>query len=258
VLDLRSMTDVDRELDRLFGLPLGEFTRARNDLAKRLKANKEDEAAEEIRALPKPTVPAWTVNQLSRVDRAGIRALLEAGKALGGAQQRLLRGDDAGAALRDATVRERQAVEHLTERARAVLEDADRPATAAVLDRIGTTLRAAAVTDDGRALLETGRLTTELEPPGFDAFAPVEGRAARRPKPKPARGHDELAERRRRREERQLRRRELQEKARIAERAARDAEREAGRAEEKAAKARRVAEQARAEADAAAAALAET
>jgi hypothetical protein len=32
------MLDVDGELDRLFGLPLSEFTPARNDLVKRLKA----------------------------------------------------------------------------------------------------------------------------------------------------------------------------------------------------------------------------
>ena len=246
----------DRELDRLYALPLDEFTSARNDLAKRLKAEKETEAADTIRALPKPTVPAWTINQLSRVDRDGIRALLEAGEALRAAQQRLLGGDDAGDALREATAHERQAVEHLTEQARAVLTDADRPATPAVLDRIGTTLRAAAVTDEGRRLLETGRMASELEPAGFDAFASTEVRA--RPRPKAARGRAEPDERRRRQQEDRQRRTELREKARAAERAAREAEREAEQAERAAVDARRVADRARAEADTAAAALTET
>ncbi|MGE5273313.1 MAG: hypothetical protein ACM3QU_06010 [Verrucomicrobiota bacterium] len=248
----RSM-GLENELDRLFGLPLGDFTRARDDLVERLKADRATEEAEAVGALRKPTVPVWTINQLSRLDRAGIRALLDAGNELRASQQRLLRGDDAGDALREAAARERRAVERLTDRARAVLEDAKRPATAKVLDRIGTTLRAAAVTDDGRTLLESGRLTAELDPPGFDAFGAAGTQAA--PRRKPAPKGDELAERRRQHEERQRRRRELQAAARAADRSAREAEREAERAEAAAAKARRVAGQARANADAAAAAL---
>jgi hypothetical protein len=241
------------EVDELFGLPLEDFTRARNDLAKRLKAEGKAEAADQVGALPKPTVPVWTINQLSRVDRRGIQGLLEAGDALRGAQQRLLRGDDdAGAALREATAQERRAVERLTDRARAVLGDADRPATAAVVDRIGTTLRAAAVTDEGRTLLEAGRLTSELEPAGFDVFAPTDVPAASRRRATGGRG---ASGERRRREEERLRRKELQEKARDAERAAREAERDVERAERAAAVARRVAERARAQADAAAAEL---
>jgi hypothetical protein len=241
------------EVDELFGLPLEDFTRARNDLAKRLKREGETDTADEVGALPKPTVPVWTINQLSRVDQRGIQSLLDAGEALRGAQQGLLRGDDdAGAALREATAQERRAVERLTERARAVLADADRPATAAVLDRIGTTLRAAAVTDEGRALLDAGRLTSELEPAGFDAFAPTDVPAASRRRAPAGRG---ASGERRRREEERLRRKERQEKARDAEHAAREAEREAERAERAAAEARRVAERARAQADAAAAEL---
>jgi hypothetical protein len=125
-----------------------------------------------------------------------------------------------------------------------------------VLDRIGTTLRAAAVTDEGRELLTSGRLTAEIEPPGFDAFAPAGAQS--KPRRKSTGGRDELAERRERRAQQQRRRRELQERARAAERSAREAEREAERAEREAERARQTAERARAEADAAAAALAET
>jgi hypothetical protein len=253
VVDVPRM-DVEGELDRLFGLPLGDFTAARNGLVKRLKAEKATAAAEEIGALRKPTVPAWTINQLSRLDRAGIRVLLEAGNELRSAQRRLLGGADAGDASRQAALGERRAVERLTDRAERVLADAGRPATTAVLDRIRTTLRAAAVIEDGRRLLETGRFTAELEPPGFDAFGPVATHGA--PRRRPARQGDELAERRQKREEERRRRKELRARARAAERSAREAEREAERAEAAAARARRIAEKARADADAAAEALA--
>ena len=49
----------DPALDRLFQLPLDEFTAARNTLA---KASGADGAA--IRQLSKPPVAAWAVNQL--------------------------------------------------------------------------------------------------------------------------------------------------------------------------------------------------
>ena len=245
--------DVDRELDRLFGLPLGDFTTARNGLVKRLTAEKATEEAQAIAALRKPSVPAWTINQLTRVDRAGVRALLEAAEDLRAAQRHLLGGEEAGDAFREATLAERRAVEHLTEGAQKVLAADGRPATPAVLDRVAATLRAAAVTDEGRMLLETGRFTAELEPPGFEAFGTPVARPA--PPRKPAQTGDELAERRRQREERQRLRRELQARARAAERFARDAERDAERADAAAAKARRVAEKARADAEAAAAAL---
>ena len=52
-----------------------------------------------------------------------------------------------------------------------VLEAAGRPATDATRDRIANTLRAAAATAEGREVLKAGRLTEELEQPGFEAFA---------------------------------------------------------------------------------------
>jgi len=44
-------------------------------------------------------------------------------------------------------------------------------------DRAIETLRAASLTEEGRELLKQGRLTEELEPPGFEALAGmVQGR----------------------------------------------------------------------------------
>jgi hypothetical protein len=202
-----------------------------------------------VQALPKPPVAAWAVNQLARSDRAGVRALLDAGDALQSAQDRLLAGEDASGSLREATARERDAVRGLTEQAEAVLRDAGRPASQAMLERVGTTLRAAAVDDDGRRLLEAGRLTAELDPTGFGGLAGVPASAGRG---KPRAQKPSAADKRREREEEQRRRQELRQQARELEREARAAEREAEKAEAAAEKARRRAEQARADADAAA------
>jgi hypothetical protein len=240
---------VENEIDRLFGLPLDEFTKARNDLARQLKRDGDSEGAAAVQELAKPTVAAWTVNQLARTERVAVGKLLEAGEALRAAQGRLLGGEDASDALREATVQERETIRGLTHDAEQVLASAGRTATQAVLERVAATLRAAAVSDEGRELLESGRLTTELEPAGFGgvAGAPAAGRT--RPR---AKRHAHTVDRKRQREEEQQLRQELRRKARELERAARGAEREAERAAATAEEARRRAERARAEADAAA------
>src|SRR5260221_13482651 len=50
---------LDAEIDRLYQLPLDEFTPARNALAKGAGGE-----AARVRALSKPPVAAWAVNQL--------------------------------------------------------------------------------------------------------------------------------------------------------------------------------------------------
>jgi hypothetical protein len=244
--------DLERELDRLYGLPLAEFTTARNELARRRKSSGDDAGAARVRSLAKPSIAAWVVNQLARRDRDAIQTLLDTGATVVETQSRLVRHGGEAEALREATAAQRQAVSVLVRRARGVLADAGRPASPAMVERIAQTLQAAAVDEDGRRLLESGRLAAELEPAGFGAFpaAPVAGnqRSSGR--------RDELADRRRAREERRTRRRELQARVRELERAAVVAEREAEEAAKAADDARLNAENARAAASEAAAELA--
>jgi hypothetical protein len=243
---------LQREVDRLFGLPLDEFTLARNELARRLKREGDTAAADQIRTMGKPSVSAWTVNQLARREPGAVRELLNAGDAVRKAQSRLLQEAGKPDSLRDAMGKEREAIHALTELGRSVLDEAGRPATEAMLQRIARTLQAAAVEEDGRRLLKAGRLTEDLEPAGFEAFAGLELPARRS-----GSTYDELSDRRRQKEEHRQRVREAQQQVRELEDTARDAEREAKRAADIAAESQRVAEKARAAADDAATALAE-
>ena len=196
-----------------------------------------------MRSLAKPTVPAWTVNQLARRHAKLMQALVEAGAE----QARALK---AGAGMREAQAAERRALADLTRAARGILKEAGRAASTPMIDRVAATLTAGAQTPEGREALEAGRLAEELEPAGFEALAGVTPAAA----PK---ARDELADRRREKEQRGRIRKKLQEEARDLEAKARAAEREADRAEAAAAKARRTADTARRRADEAAAALAD-
>ena len=229
--------DLEPELDRLYQLPPGEFTAARDELAKRLRSEGEREQAEEVKKLRKPSVAVWLVNRLARERELDVQRLAKAGEALtksGG-------GSGAFAAARDD---EQQALERLSQ---AGHEIAEREGTgAAAVDRATQTLRAASLTDEGRALLKRGRLTEELQPPGFEALT---GLTLETPKPpaKQAKGKtDQKGERRRALTEARETVRRLKAEERELASAARAAAREADRAEAEAAKLRQEADRAQA------------
>lgn len=246
----RHVATLEREIDRLFALPLDEFTSSRNALAQRLKKDGDEDAAKEVAALSKPSVPTWTINQLARREKASVRTLLAAAGKLRKAQERALAGGDSDA-LREAQTEERESLRDLTQRAEAILEDAGRPASRAVLERIRTTLGAAALTEPSRSALKAGRLTGEFEASGFEALAGI------KPSPRRAPQRDELAERRQQKAERERERRRLEKNAQELEKRAQEAERKADDAEEAAQEARELAEESRRAADAAASELAE-
>jgi hypothetical protein len=232
------VASVDREIDRLFELPLEEFTAARNELAKRLAKDGENERADEVRALSKPTAPVWAINQLARREKQLVRSLLDAGAKLRRAQERALRGGGPDA-LRTAQRAEREAVRELTQRAGEILSEAGKPATRPTLERITATLGAAAVNDEARDALKAGRMTEELKMSGFESLAGFV----------PAPPRDELAERRQKKAERERERRRLEKRAQDLERRATAAEEKADEAERAAGEAREAADEARNAAD---------
>jgi len=240
--------DVEEELDQLYALPLEEFTKARNDLARRLgKAGRKD-AAEEVKKLAKPSVPVWTANQLARREPGEVRALLRSAEDLRKSQERALRGSGASD-LQDRLDRQRQAVRALARLGRDILADEGRAVSDAIVERIAKTLDAAALDEGSRFLLRAGRLTDELEPPGFEALAGMapakakQGGARKRPAASVATARRWL----------QAAQREARARAREADKA----ESEVEQAEAKVAEARLAAETARERSDEAARALAE-
>lgn len=229
---LAVVPELESEIDQLFSLPLEEFTETRNDLVRRLKAAGQRDAAAEVQALRKPTVPVWTINQLARQHPDDVEAFIDAAAALRSAQEKAIAGGDTDE-LRSATTAERHALRDLTDGAQKLL---GRDGQAGTLERVASTLRAAALHPETRESLAKGRLTEELEASGFGAF---EGMTL--PTRRPARGRKtknktaaapSAAERRR--QERLLKLRErtakLREEAAEAEREAKHAQAAADRA----------------------------
>jgi hypothetical protein len=157
------------DVERLFGLAPAEFVAARDEAARRLKREGDAEAAARVKALRRPSLSAWAVNQLARERRADLARLLEAGERLRAAHEAAVAG--AGATeLRVATRAERQAVAGLVEAAAEVLTAAGHPATDATRDRIAATLHAAAADPAAAEQVGRGRLTHDLDPSGFGAL----------------------------------------------------------------------------------------
>src|SRR5437867_10634597 len=80
------------ELDSLFKLPLTEFTAARNAMAARLKKEGAGEAAYRVKALGKPSVAAWAVNQIYWEHPGAFDELMAAGERLAQAHASQLTG----------------------------------------------------------------------------------------------------------------------------------------------------------------------
>lgn len=166
---------VDQAAELLYGLPLDDFTTARNAAAKELRDRGLRAEAEEVKALSKPSLAAWAVNQLTRRRHADLDEFLEAAAVARDAQ---LGG---GPGAREAIGKLRDALEQLVRVAR---EELGARASDAVAGRIRQTLDAAAVDDQAAEDIRRGRLVKELEPAGFGtlaAHAKPRGRGRARP-----------------------------------------------------------------------------
>jgi hypothetical protein len=160
-----SLVPTAADVDTLYQRPLSDFTAARNELAKR--AGKTDPS---IKALEKPSVPAWAVNQLYWRDRSLYDTLIAASEALRQAHRALLAGKAADVGTAERT--HRDALRAAVERIRELLGDAGEAATGATMTAVSETLSALP------ADVTPGRLTRPLKPSGFEALSGVAARPA--------------------------------------------------------------------------------
>jgi hypothetical protein len=150
---------LDDQIDRLYQIPLDEFTSARNALAKEVGKD-----GAEVRQLPKPPLPAWAINQVYWTERPIYDALAAAASALREAHAAVLAGKRAD--LRAAGKAHEEALDAVLKKALAVLADAGHPASDATKQAIASTLRALPGAED-----RPGRLARTLQPGGFEMLA---------------------------------------------------------------------------------------
>ena len=160
ILPQMAASSLESEVDKLYQLPLEEFTAARNALAKEAGADRN-----EVRSLQKPPVPAWAVNQLYWKRRPVYDALIEAASTLRSAHKSVLSGKRTD--LRAAGQEHEDAIENALKAALSLLIESGNPATDATKQAIATTLRGLPSEEP------PGRLTRTLQPGGFEALAGI-------------------------------------------------------------------------------------
>jgi hypothetical protein len=161
--------NLEDDVDALFKLPLAEFTGARNDLAARLKRAGRANDSNFVKALAKPSISAWAVNQLHWNHREAFERLLST-------SQRFRQSQTSHPAARMADLRgsldaRGEVLSHLSDLATVLLREAGHNPTPDTIHRITTTLEALsahATPSDGPT---PGRLTQDVDPPGFESLA---------------------------------------------------------------------------------------
>ena len=156
------MSALDARIDELYQQPPAEFTGARNALAKTLSGAD----AARVRALPKPTVVPWVVNQVYWRARGVFDRLRKSGERLRAAQIAALKGRSAD--LRGATEAHRQAIAEAAAQAVRIAQTASVHPGA---DELTRTLEALSLAPEMPE--PPGRLTRPLRPAGFEALTGV-------------------------------------------------------------------------------------
>ena len=147
----------DEEVAALYQLPLGEFTAARNALAKKLGPE-----AGHVRTLEKPNVAAWAVNQLYWQRRVTYDALIRTAQAMRTAHTHMLSGRKADVPQADNAHLE--AIRAATEAIRELAQAAAESLSPSTMDAVAETLRSLPSEEP------PGRLTRPLQPLGFGAL----------------------------------------------------------------------------------------
>lgn len=159
-------SDVEDDVDVLFRLSLAEFTSARNTLAAQLKKSGHGEESARVKALAKPPISAWAVNQLYWNHREAFDRLIASGERIHKAQ-----ASGKVADMRTALDERREVLSHLSDIAASLLRDAGNNPSMDMIHRVTTTLEgmsAYAQRSDGP---RPGRLIHDVDPPGFESMS---------------------------------------------------------------------------------------
>lgn len=156
------MAPFESSIDALYQGPLGDFVSARTALARTLKGDD----AKLVKALQKPAVVAWAVNQVYWHARPVYDRLVKSGAALRAAQVAALGGRSAD--VRGAGEAHRKAIA-------SAVKDAQRLAASYAAhpgsDALSQTFEALSLAT--REAEPAGRLTKPMGPAGFEALAGV-------------------------------------------------------------------------------------
>ncbi|MFB7657616.1 MULTISPECIES: hypothetical protein [unclassified Streptomyces] len=192
---------VESVLDELYTTPPSDFVSRREERAAAARTDGRKEDARLIHAARRPTLAAWAANLLARSQPEESRRFLELGQSLREAHRTL---DAAG--LRELSAQRRRIVAALSRQAAQLADEAGHRLSQGAQREVESTLRAVLADQDAADRWSGGRLEVSLTPPSeFPSdtalAAPATPEASPRKEPARTGARDELAERRRKRQE---------------------------------------------------------
>ena len=149
---------LDDRIDKLYQLPLDEFTAARNALAK-------ETGETSVKKLEKPNLAAWTVNQLYWRERKIYEDVIKAAERMRAVYKQMLAGKNAD--VRGAEDIHQEALREAKQAARRMLEEGGHPNPDVVMMPVAETLDALPGEEP------PGRLTKPLRRMGFNVLEGV-------------------------------------------------------------------------------------
>lgn len=153
------MAELPGAADELFALPPKDFTRRRNEMAKQLKAGGDNQGAQAVAALPKPSLSAWALNQVARWNSKMIKELVRIDETL--------RKPGSSTEFRRASGQRNRIVRDIVDTASDILQNNGHTAGAAVVQKLTQTLLAIGTDEEARQALVHGRLVKDLDPGGL-------------------------------------------------------------------------------------------
>jgi hypothetical protein len=152
----------------LYSLDPNDFVTARDQLARKLRQEKQRDAANEIKALRRPPVPVWALNQVARERPDQVEALINASS-----RAQAARDKD----VRDALAERRDRLHDVVVAARQMIDGSGRSADAHELDitsALSTILASEQLTTDFRdgVLTRVTDDTAEIEWPDVSGTPP--------------------------------------------------------------------------------------
>jgi chromosome segregation ATPase len=159
---MHSDVDVEAVADELYGLPVEEFTAARDGHAASARRDGDRELADAIKKLGRPTTAAWLANLLVRQRSQQIAELLELGAAMREAQAEL-----AAEQMRALATQRRQIVSALGREAASLANDRGHRVSRAIREEMEGTLEAALADPGAAEALRSGQLTASLRYTGL-------------------------------------------------------------------------------------------
>jgi hypothetical protein len=172
--------DLATVVDELYGLDPPAFVSTRDARAAEARRAGDRQLAGNIKALKRPSAPAWAVNLLARNHQGPLRELLSLGAALRHAQETLSADE-----MRLLARQRHAVVAGLAGEARHLATGRDQPLSEAAVRQVEATLMAALADPDAADAVSGGCLVRSLEHAGLgtvDLDGAVAGGAPARPK----------------------------------------------------------------------------